>query len=163
MYVTQSILNLHLKMLNSAPKWHKLMPEIPNVRFSCGNSNIRDLLQILAAQKWPRKLRLSKSTIYTAYWKALQDHFLMVPADTFQFNCFHAEYPAVSVIVKLSPDTAVEMSPIPMWATASTGGSKPCLFCHRSTQYIVHCVGDAILASVVRGTNTSIALLCLLR
>jgi hypothetical protein len=34
---------LHLKMLNSAPKWHKLMPEIPNVWFSCGNSNIRDL------------------------------------------------------------------------------------------------------------------------
>jgi hypothetical protein len=24
------------------------MPEIPKVRFSCGNSNIRDLLQILA-------------------------------------------------------------------------------------------------------------------
>jgi hypothetical protein len=35
-------------MLNSAPKLHKLMPEIPYVRFSCGNSNIRDLLQILA-------------------------------------------------------------------------------------------------------------------
>jgi hypothetical protein len=30
-------------MLNSAPKLHKLMPEIPYVRFSCGNSNIRDL------------------------------------------------------------------------------------------------------------------------
>jgi hypothetical protein len=41
---------LHLKMLNSAPKWHKLMSEIPNVRFSCGNSNIRDLLQILATE-----------------------------------------------------------------------------------------------------------------
>jgi hypothetical protein len=26
------------------------MPEIPNVRFSCGNSNIRDLLQILATE-----------------------------------------------------------------------------------------------------------------
>jgi hypothetical protein len=37
-------------MLNSAPKWHKLMPEIPNVWFSCGNSNIRDLLQILATE-----------------------------------------------------------------------------------------------------------------
>jgi hypothetical protein len=24
---------LHLKMLNSAPKWHELMPEIPNVWF----------------------------------------------------------------------------------------------------------------------------------
>jgi hypothetical protein len=41
---------LHLKMLNSAPKLHKLMPEIPYVRFSCGNSNIRDLLQILATE-----------------------------------------------------------------------------------------------------------------
>jgi hypothetical protein len=37
-------------MLTSAPKWHKLMPEIPNVRFSCGNSNMRDLLQILATE-----------------------------------------------------------------------------------------------------------------
>jgi hypothetical protein len=26
------------------------MPEITNVRFSCGNSNIRDLLQILATE-----------------------------------------------------------------------------------------------------------------
>jgi hypothetical protein len=34
-------------MLTSA---HKLMPEITNVRFSCGNSNIRDLLQILATE-----------------------------------------------------------------------------------------------------------------
>jgi hypothetical protein len=41
---------LHLKMLNSAPKLHKLMPEIPYVRFSCGNSNIRDLLQIFATE-----------------------------------------------------------------------------------------------------------------
>jgi hypothetical protein len=48
---------LHLKMLNSAPKWHKLMPEIPNVRFSCWNSNIRDLLQI-----WPLKFRLTSTT-----------------------------------------------------------------------------------------------------
>jgi hypothetical protein len=37
-------------MLNSAPKLHKLMPEIPYVRFSCGNSNIRNLLQILATE-----------------------------------------------------------------------------------------------------------------
>jgi hypothetical protein len=37
-------------MFNSAPKWHKLMPDIPNVWFSCGNSNIRDLLQILATE-----------------------------------------------------------------------------------------------------------------
>jgi hypothetical protein len=62
----------------------------------------------------------------------------------------HAEYPVVSVIAKLSPDTTVETSPIPMRATASTGGSKPLLYCHRSTQYIVHCVGDAIHASEVR-------------
>jgi hypothetical protein len=34
-----------------------------------------------------------------------------------------------------------------MRATASTGGSKPRLNCHRSTQYIVYCVGDAIHAS----------------
>jgi hypothetical protein len=34
-------------------------------------------------------------------------------------------------------------------APASTGGSKPHLYCHRSTQYIVHCVGDAIHASEV--------------
>jgi hypothetical protein len=26
------------------------MPEIPYVRFSCGNSNIRDLIQILATE-----------------------------------------------------------------------------------------------------------------
>jgi hypothetical protein len=26
------------------------MPEIPYVRFSCGNSNIRDLLQIVATE-----------------------------------------------------------------------------------------------------------------
>jgi hypothetical protein len=39
-----------LKMLNYAPKWHKLMLEIPNVWFSCGNSNIRDLLKILATE-----------------------------------------------------------------------------------------------------------------
>jgi hypothetical protein len=64
---------------------------------------------------------------------------------------FHAEYPAVSVTTKLSPDTAVEISsPIPMRAAASTGGSKPRLYCHRSTQYIMHCVGDAIHASEVR-------------
>jgi hypothetical protein len=48
---------LHLKMLNSAPKCHKLMPEIPNVRFSCGNSNITDLLQI-----WPLKFRPTSTT-----------------------------------------------------------------------------------------------------
>jgi hypothetical protein len=30
---------LHLKMLNFSPKWHKLMPEIPDVWFSGGNSN----------------------------------------------------------------------------------------------------------------------------
>jgi hypothetical protein len=41
---------LCLKMLNSAPKLHKLMPEIPYVRFYCGNSDIRDLLQILATE-----------------------------------------------------------------------------------------------------------------
>jgi hypothetical protein len=53
-------------------------------------------------------------------------------------ECVHAEYKAVYVIAKLSPDTAEEMSPIPTRATASTGGSKPRLYCHRSTQYIVH-------------------------
>jgi hypothetical protein len=37
-------------MLNSAPKLLKLMPEIPYVQFSCGNSNIRDLLQILVTE-----------------------------------------------------------------------------------------------------------------
>jgi hypothetical protein len=37
------------------------MPEIPNVQFSCGNSNISDLLQILATEiqtnfkNWPRR------------------------------------------------------------------------------------------------------------
>jgi hypothetical protein len=30
------------------------MPEIPYVRFSCGNSNIRDLLQILAKKTCPQ-------------------------------------------------------------------------------------------------------------
>jgi hypothetical protein len=33
---------------------------------------------------------------------------------------------------------SVEIGPIPMRAAASTGGSKPHLNCHRSTQYIVH-------------------------
>jgi hypothetical protein len=43
-------------MLNSTPKWHKLMPEIPNVRFSA-NNNISDLLQILATE-----IRLTSKT-----------------------------------------------------------------------------------------------------
>jgi hypothetical protein len=71
----------------------------------------------------------------------------------------HTEYPAVSVIAKLSPDTAVETSPIPTRATASTGDSKPRLYCHRCTQYIVHLCRRR--HSCQRGTNT-IALLCLL-
>jgi hypothetical protein len=40
----------------------------------------------------------------------------------------YAEYPAVSVIAKLYPDTAVEMRPFPIRATASTGGSE-CRVC----------------------------------
>jgi hypothetical protein len=53
----------------------------------------------------------------------------------------------------------VEIGLIHMRATASTGGSKPRLYCHRSTQYIVHlCMRRC---SCQRGTNT-IALLCLL-
>jgi hypothetical protein len=85
----------------------------------------------------------------TIHWKALEEHFLMVPL-VLQFNHFwHAEYPTVSVITKLSPDTAVESRPVLLLAAASTGGSKPRLYCHRSTQYIVHCVGDAIHASEV--------------
>jgi hypothetical protein len=59
----------------------------------------------------------------------------------------HAEYPAVSVIAKLSPDTAVESRSVLLRAAASTGGSKPRLYCHRSTQYIEHCVVDAIHAA----------------
>jgi hypothetical protein len=70
----------------------------------------------------------------------------------------HVEYPAVSVIAKLSPDTAVEMRSIRTRATASTGGSKPRLYCHRSTQYIVHLCRRR--HSCQRGTHT-IALLCL--
>jgi hypothetical protein len=58
-----------------------------------------------------------------------------------------------------SPDSAVtgpvEIGPIPMRATASTGGSKPRL----STQYIMHLCRRR--HSCQRGTNT-IALLCLL-
>jgi hypothetical protein len=50
-----------------------------------------------------------------------------------------------------TPDTGVEMSPIPMRAAASTRGNKPRLYCHRSTQYIVHCVGDA--SSIVFSTH----------
>jgi hypothetical protein len=53
----------------------------------------------------------------------------------------------------------VEIGPIPMRATASTGGSKPHLYCHRSTQYIVHLCRRC--HSCQRDTNT-IALLCLL-
>jgi hypothetical protein len=62
-----------------------------------------------------------------------------------------------------SPDSAVtgpvEIGPIPMRTTASTGGSIPRLYCHRSTQYIVHLCRRR--HSCQRGTNT-IALLCLL-
>jgi hypothetical protein len=61
-----------------------------------------------------------------------------------------------------SPDTAVEMSPIPMRATASTGGSKPRLHCHRSTQYIVHRVGDAIHASEVRIHSSIVSIVLVL-
>jgi hypothetical protein len=36
------------------------MPEIRNVGFSCGNSNIRDLLQILAATECPQIMLKNK-------------------------------------------------------------------------------------------------------
>jgi hypothetical protein len=49
----------------------------------------------------------------------------------------HAEFPVVSVIAKLSPDTAVETSPIPMQATASTGASKPRLYYQKIST--IHC------------------------
>jgi hypothetical protein len=53
----------------------------------------------------------------------------------------------------------LEIGPIPMRTTASTGGSiKPRLYCYRSTQYIVHLCRRR--HSCQRGTNT-IALLCL--
>jgi hypothetical protein len=53
----------------------------------------------------------------------------------------------------------VEIGPIPMRATASTGGSKPRLYCHRFTQYVVHLCRRR--HSCQRGMN-AIALLCLL-
>jgi hypothetical protein len=72
-------------------------------------------------------------------------------------------YFAIILYIQRSPDSAVtgpvEMGPIPMRATASTGGSKPRLYCHRSTQYIVRLCRWR--HSCQRGTNT-IALLCLL-
>jgi hypothetical protein len=60
---------LHLKMLNSAPKLHKLMPEIPDVRFSCGNSNIRDLIQILATEIQTNFNNLPRQNV-PKLWKA---------------------------------------------------------------------------------------------
>jgi hypothetical protein len=66
---------------------------------------------------------------------------------------------AVSVIAKLSPDNRRGDEAIPYRATATTGGSKPRLYCHRSTQYIVHLYRRR--HSCQRGMNT-IALLCLL-
>jgi hypothetical protein len=45
-----------------------------------------------------------------------------------------------------TPDTAMEMSPIPMQATASTGGNTSPLLSHI---YTMHCVGDAVHASEV--------------
>jgi hypothetical protein len=44
----------------------------------------------------------------------------------------------------------VEIGPIPMRATASTGGSKPRLYCHNLHNTLCICVGDAIHASEVR-------------
>jgi hypothetical protein len=41
---------LHLKMLNSAPKLHKLMPEMCDFLVEIAIANIRDLLQILATE-----------------------------------------------------------------------------------------------------------------
>jgi hypothetical protein len=68
--------------------------------------------------------------------------------------------PSTSLAPLLSAVTGpVEIGPIPMRATASTGGSKSRLYCHRSTQYIVHLCRRR--HSCQRGTNT-IALLCLL-
>jgi hypothetical protein len=44
----------------------------------------------------------------------------------------------------------VEIGPIPMRATASTGVSKPRLYCHNLHNTLCICVGDAIHASEVR-------------
>jgi hypothetical protein len=69
------------------------------------------------------------------------------------YSAFHSA-PLLSAVTG-----PVEIGPIPMRATASTVGSKPRLYCHRSTQYIVHLCRRS--HSCQRGTNT-IALLCLL-
>jgi hypothetical protein len=69
----------------------------------------------------------------------------------------------IQCLPQRSSDSAVtgpvEIGPIPMRTTASTGGSKPRLYCHRSTQYIVYLCRRR--HSCQRGMNT-IALLCLL-
>jgi hypothetical protein len=61
---------LYLKMLNSAPKWHKCMPEIPNMWFYCGNSNIRDLLQILATEIQTNFNNSPRQNVPKLCWKA---------------------------------------------------------------------------------------------
>jgi hypothetical protein len=58
-------------MLNSAPKWHKLMPEIPNMWFCCGNSNISETYFKFCPLKFrltsTRRDRMSPN--YTEKWK----------------------------------------------------------------------------------------------
>jgi hypothetical protein len=61
--------------------------------------------------------------------------FLINPSCT--YSAFHSA-PLTRLLLALYRDGSRVQSPIPMRATASTGGSKPRLYCHRSTQYIVH-------------------------
>jgi hypothetical protein len=58
----------------SPPKWHKLMPEIPNFRFTCGNSNIRYLFQILAAEIQTNFNNSPRQNVPKLCWKAKKTH-----------------------------------------------------------------------------------------
>jgi hypothetical protein len=55
-------------------------------------------------QKLPNKFRLSKHTDMTIHWKALEEHFLMVPL-LFRFSHFQGENPFSEFFSKnLSPE-----------------------------------------------------------
>jgi hypothetical protein len=64
----------------------------------------------------------------------------------------HAEYPAVNLSANFS-----RYPPKRSLIFLCERGSKPCIYCHRSTHYIVHCVGDVGTAtsSCQRGMNSS--------
>jgi hypothetical protein len=77
------------------------------------------------------------------------DAFFLFLRTFLLLHLVHTCRPTLQRVPQHSPDSAVtgpvEISPIPMRTTASTGGSKPRLYCHISTHTLCICVGDAIM------------------